>query len=60
MKYIPFFLLMVLLLTSCGKRGTLTPSEQEDVPYPRQYPPAEHQNSDAKHSSVPDLQKNRP
>jgi predicted small lipoprotein YifL len=59
MKYIPFFLLMILSLTSCGKRGMLTPSAQEDVPYPRQYPHAEHQNPDKNSSSTPDLQDDR-
>ncbi|MDR3151660.1 MAG: lipoprotein [Holosporaceae bacterium] len=39
MKYGSFLLLGVLLvLSACGLRGSLNPAENDDRPYPRQYP----------------------
>ncbi|MDR2267899.1 MAG: lipoprotein [Holosporaceae bacterium] len=39
MKYWSFLLLCVLLaLSACGLRGSLKPAENDDKPYPRQYP----------------------
>ncbi|MDR1267736.1 MAG: hypothetical protein LBJ70_05255 [Holosporales bacterium] len=31
-------LALILVVSGCGKRGTLRPEEREEIPFPRRYP----------------------